>query len=317
MNLEFVAFQNTLEHHQARVALTNTMYQNHVYTAEQGLAEMAGSEATSGSCIELVFVDGRCVATFEAVLYETPLAERAFFLDLIVHPDYIRKGIGSLAIKRLENFCGSGMLEVQIREDWAAHQAFYTKHFFRGEPPTLWLAFNPQEFDASMFSDLEARVLAHGIQIETWTDYIKTTESRTELLALRNSFASEFNPSFPPKVLNQAYFDNEVLGAYAFKPEYGWVAVQNNQLVGILLCTGYDGDPTFFFEFGGVTTSVRRSGIASLLVLNAIKAARVGDFQTIEVHLDPKNLGTLPMLERFGFTRQPGYVYFRKFIEKP
>ncbi len=315
MNLEFVVFENTLEHHLARVSLTNTIYKNHVYTAEQTMAEMAGFQPDEQALMELVFVDGRCVATFEAIPFESPLANHAFFLDLIVHPDFSRNGIGSQAIRRIERHCSKwgGMLEVQIRENWDAHQVFYAKHSFVPIEPTLWLALEPQHFSSDI--RLEPRLLTQGITLQTWAELADSKTHQVTLLEFRNSLAAEFNPSFSTKILSQTYFDREVLGAFGFKPEFCWIAWQNHQIVGALLCTGYANDPTFFFEFGGVAPELRRTGIATALVVRAIQAAKTNNFSMIEVHLDPLNVGTLPLLERLGFSRQPGYVYFRKFLE--
>ncbi len=310
MKLEFVTFQHSsLEHHQARVDLTNMMYKNHVYTAEQSLAEMAGFIPNEQSLMELVFHDGRCVAAFEANPFQSDLAGQAFFLDIIVHPEFVRQGIGTQAVQRIEQHCAKwdGLLEVQIREDWQAHLEFYGDNGFILEPAFLWFAFELQiEVLSGSFG------LANDLYLQTWAEFQDTIVHRTEILEFRNSLAMEFAPSMPTKILSQQYFDTEVLGAFAFNPEFFWVALYNNKIVGTLLCTGYTDDPTFFFEFGGIAVEHRRSGLAIALIIRAMGTAKQHGFQLIEAHVDPKNIGAARLLEKLGFTRRPGYMLARK-----
>jgi GNAT superfamily N-acetyltransferase len=312
MNPEFVTFKNTFEHHQIRAELTNTLYKNHLYTAEQGVSEMEDAQPDPRVLMEMVRLNGRWAACFEAVPFDSEEFDLAFFIDLIVHPDLCRQGLGTKALERIEAHCRSfeqpAMLEVQVRENWAAHLNFYLKHGFAAQPATLWYALNPQEYTG-------ASRVPDGIRIENWAT-CQSKISPTDLLALRNGFARESFPSFPntQKPWTPEFFQQEVLGAHHFKPEHLFVALEQHQLVGVLLCTGYDQDPTFFLEFGGVALSARRKGIATALMQHAIAVAKQQSFTMLEVHLDAQNNAVQAVFEHLGFTRQPGYVCCRKFV---
>ena len=156
LQLEFVRVQ-TKEHYQAVADLTNTLYDNHVYSAEQGLHESANKNPPASFLYQLAFLKGQPVAFFECSEFEN----KKFWLEIVVHPDFQRQGIGSRlmleAQKHVQEFEGT-QLEAQIRDDWAAHHAFYAKHGFYSS--TAWIKWwlQPENFRCS--SNVEVKSLA-------------------------------------------------------------------------------------------------------------------------------------------------------------
>ena len=298
LQLEFVPIQ-TKKHHQAVADLTNTLYDNHVYSAEQGLHESANANPPTSFLYQLAYLNAQPVAFFECSEFEN----KKFWLEIVVHPDFQRQGIASRlmleAYKQVQKFEGIN-LEAQIRDDWAVHRSFYVKHGFQSD--ILWNKWwlQPEKFRSA--TEVQVKSLAE----------LEQPISNDSLLELVNElrFAMIQTESFKPSTLEM--LNRDVFKAYWFKPANFWVAFDQQNLVGVCWVAGYENDPTLFLEFLGVKASYRKLGIASAFVAKMVEVCREGNFKGIERHTHPEETQTNTFLEHRGFERKPRYLLVKK-----
>jgi GNAT superfamily N-acetyltransferase len=297
MKLEFVQVQ-TKEHYQAVADLTNTLYNNHVYSAEQGLHESANANPPASFLFQLAYFDARAVAFFECSEPEPG----HFWLEILVHPDFQRQGIGSRlmleGLAHIQKFSGTHV-EAQIRSDWVAHDKFYAKHGF--ERSTAWVKWwlKPENFVHS--SNMKVKNLA---ELEQPIDNNALLELINELRFAANQ--SEPSKPFTPEMLQREF------SAVWFKPEHFWLAFDHENLVGACWVAGYKNDPTLFLQFLGVQASARSRGIGSAFVAKMVAVCQQDSFEGIEAHSHPEETVTNTFLEHRGFERHPGYLLVKK-----
>ncbi len=297
MKLEFVQVQ-TKEHFQAAANLTNTLYDNHVYTVEQSLHEVANAIPPANFLHQLVYVDARAVAYIECSEFEAG----RFWLDILVHPDFQRQGIGSRlmleGLNHIQKFSGTHV-EAQIRSDWAAHANFYAKHGF--ERSTAWVKWwlKPDSF-----------VHTNQAEIKNLTELEQPIDN-TALLELINELRFAANQSEPSKQFTPEMLQRE-FGSIWFNPKSFWLAFDQQNLVGASWVAGFKNDPTLFLEFLGVRTSARSKGIGSAFVAKMVKVCQQYNFEGIEAHSHPEETNTHTFLEHRGFEQRPGYLLVKK-----
>jgi GNAT superfamily N-acetyltransferase len=298
MKLEFVQVQ-TKEHFQAAADLTNTLYDNHVYSAEQSLHESANANPPASFLHQLVYIDARAVGYIECSEYESG----HFWLDILVHPDFQRQGIGSRlmleGLNHIQKFGGTHV-EAQIRSDWVAHDKFYAKHGFKRS--TSWIKWwlKPENF-----------VYRSNFQVKSLAELEEPIDN-TALLELINELRFAANQSEPSKTYTLEMLNQDVFGAMWFKPERFWVVFDQQNLVAASWVAGFKNDPTLFLEFLGVRASARSKGIGSAFVAKMVEVCRQDNFEGIEAHTHPDETITNLFLEYRGFERCPGYLLVKK-----
>jgi ribosomal protein S18 acetylase RimI-like enzyme len=297
MQLEFIQVQ-TKEHFQAAADLTNTLYDNHVYSVEQSLHELANAHPPASFLHQLVYIDVRAVAYIECSEFESG----RFWLDILVHPDFQRQGIGSKlmleGLNHIQKFSGTHV-EAQIRSDWRAHDNFYTKHGF--ERSTAWIKWWLKPENLNHQSNVQVKSLAEFDQ----------PISNDSLLELFDDLQFVANQSESRKPFTLAMLQQE-FGSIWFKPERFWMAFDQQNLVGASWVAGFKDDPTLFMQFLGVQTSAQSRGIGSAFVAKMVEVCQQDNFESIEAHTHPDETISNTFLEHRGFERRPGYLLVKK-----
>jgi GNAT superfamily N-acetyltransferase len=314
VQLEFIPIK-TKVHLQEKATLTNTLYDNHVYTTEQSLheasqcttteiqpedsLEVVNTNSPASFLDQLVYIEARAVAYIECSEFEPG----CFWLDILVHPDFQRQGIGSRlmleGLAHIQKFYGTHV-EAQIRSDWAAHDKFYAKHGF--ERSTAWVKWwlMPGSFVHTNQAEIK-----NLIELEQPID-------NTALLELINELRFAANQSEPSKTYTLEMLNRDVFGAIWFNPERFWVVFDQQNLVAASWVAGFKNDPTLFLEFLGVRASARSKGIGSAFVAKMVEVCQQHNFEGIEAHSHPEEINTHSFLEHRGFERRPGYLLVKK-----
>jgi GNAT superfamily N-acetyltransferase len=298
VQLELIRIQ-TKEHFQAVADLTNTLYDNHVYSAEQGLHESANANPPTSFLHQLVYINTRAVAYIECSEFKP----NHFWLDILVHPDFQRQGIGSRlmleGLAHIQNFFGTHV-EAQIRSDWVAHEKFYAKHGF--EHSTAWVKWwlKPDSF-----------VQTNHVEIKSLVE-LEQPIDQDALLELINELRFAANQSEPSKTYTLEMLNRDVFGAMWFHPERFWVVFDQQNLVAVSWVAGFKNDPTLFLEFLGVREAAQSKGIGSAFMARMVEVCRQDHFEGIEAHTHPNETITNTFLEHRGFERRLGYLLVKK-----
>jgi GNAT superfamily N-acetyltransferase len=306
MALEFVTFDvSNSEHLRIQAALTNTLYDNHRYTAEQTMFERDGSEPDPGSRFELVYLDGQPVAYLECV----PFAGHPHWLEILIDPSAQRRGIGTAILERIHAELAPNSMEAQVREDWTAHLNFYAKHGFTAGTPFPCRVNESPRADPDLLETVDARLEPIGVQIRPWSEHGDTPEHREALVAALNGLRAQVNLEGSGWVWTSDALSEELLDTYWFHPERLWLALERDAIVGAAWAAGYENDRTLFLQDGGgVIEAFKRKGIGSALIARVLQVAADDGYARIEAHPNADNPAEIALLERHGFGGFPGYL---------
>lgn len=232
-----------------------------------------------------------------------------------VHPDYRNLGIGSHLIEWSERAAlelhndrfgdrpvalGAGSL--------AKNTSAGTLLADHGYLPSRW--FHQMTRDLS--AEIPAPVLPKGVAIAGLTD-----ERSAEALMIRNeAFRDHWAPSdLSPETW--AFY----LAARALRPEYSFIAYLDGEPTGLVIAHEYDaynkakGVRDLYIPQVGTRRTGRKRGIASALLIHALRAAKADGFDTATLDVDADSpTGAFGLYERLGFVVRDTKIAHRKML---
>lgn len=246
----------------------------------------------------LAYVEDKLVGECSGVVYPRNVAEAGLcaFVDLSVLPEYRRMSIGTKLIeKAIEYLRHRHVTEVQVEVPAVCNgsRQFYEKLGFTISGKTFELSYNLQK-------DLPNIMPPAGHTIRS----PKFPDENAEFLQVWNKANAESEES-PPILTPEAF--EAFLAFPDVQPAY-YVAVneEDNKIVGVLSCFI---DPAYNkknnvkesqIEIVGVLPEARRKGIASSLIVTALKWMQTQDITTALAIVDSKNKGMLIVANRLG-----------------
>ncbi len=235
-----------------------------------------------------------------------------FDLGLMVHPDWQRRGIGSLLLGHL-------MDELQrlnaitvwagVREDKADALAFMRKRGFIEKQRSWELWLSVAEAEISSFLPIIEQVVAQGVVITTLeeererdSDCLRKLHELSNAIFADIPMPDQFTPlSFEefkrrlehPSLLPNAYF----------------IAKHGDRYIGRSDLWRSEAEPERLYQgLTGVLRDYRRQGVATALKVKTIKYAKRHGYQLIITWNDSTNAGMLALNEKLGFRRQVGWI---------
>lgn len=257
-----------------------------------------------------------------AHVMETPWSYRPgkYAVGVTVHPDYERRGIGTLVYDHLMALLAARplpptLLITSIREDKTQAMRFLTKRGFQQvmRSPISLLAL--ATFDGSRFAHVPGKVQATGICIYSMAELARfDPDHREKIYELDwQCTLDEPLPDAPTKPPFEEYtkffFDSP-----NFIPEACFIAVDGSEYVGMSNLFYNLALPTEINTgFTAVLRTHRRRGIATALKLRAIAYAQQQGYAAIRTGNEENN----PMLAinlMLGFVPQPAWLDFQKVL---
>lgn len=219
-----------------------------------------------------------------------------FRMDLIVHLDWRRGGIGTQMLKQLaESASNAGAATLQARADDDADEslAFLERRGFAETMRMHRLVLHVAEADLTPFSGIEAQLAARGIVITTLHDEQAGEPALWEKLCDLYNDAShgwpDPDPGGPTESLSVDEF-RDLINRWDIVPEKFFLAKQGDEYLGF---TGGAGT--------GVRPACRNQGIATAIKVRAIAYAR--DLGGETIHTSSGNPAMLRVNEKLGFQR--------------
>lgn len=306
---EFIA-----EDYPAIVDVHNASWDGYPTTLEQLQAQDIAARQHPASSIQRYVVErqGRIIAFGQ---YDQPprfYEPDRFRASVVVHPQYQRQGIGTRLYERLISDLkglGTFTLWTKIREDMSGGVQFARKHDFYAELYVWELRLAVADFDFTPYADLNKALNAQGIEIKTLQELESDPEGYQKLYDLTCEAGQDLPPTehwTPPS------YDNFKRNTLTRTPEAYFVAVSENNYIGLSYLTEHQKEKYCSIGLTGVRRAYRRQGIALALKLREIAYARQCAYVSIRTTLDSSNQASLAMNERLGFMKQPAWIVFAR-----
>lgn len=239
---------------------------------------------------------------------------RKFWLDVLVRPEWQRRGAGSALFERLTEALAAFdplRLKCGTREDMKGSVRFVERRGFR-EAMRMWESrLDVTAFDPAPYAGVEERVREQGIEVRTLRELESDPERNPKLFDLREAVEEDIPRSEPERIsLDYDVWLGRLNTNPGLLPDGYFVAVHDGQYVGLSGLFKSQTSADLFTGLTGVRREYRRRGIATALKLRGIEYARARDCPVIRTWNASTNRPMLSINEPLGFMKQPAWVEY-------
>ena len=244
---------------------------------------------------------------------------RKFWLDITVHPDAQRQGIGSALYEQVMQSVKQYdpiSLRARVREDMSLGIHFLQTHGFQDVWREWESHLNVTTFDPSPYDGLEEKLRGRGIEIKSFKELESDPECYHKLHEMENEVAQDIPSLDDIKPISFEQFMDLFIKNPQSLPEAHFVAVHDEEYIGTTGLWKSDADPDFTNNLTGVKRAYRHQGIALALKLRGIAYAREHGGTTIKTWNDSPNASMIAINMQLGFIRKVGWITFLKEFEE-
>lgn len=262
--------------------------------------------------------DGRVVAVGTCLRPFWMEAPGVFWLGMMVHPEWQRRGIGRAMLALLEPFArdqGASILRTQCREDFTATLRFLKRAGFANIGIRYESVIDVQTFDEKPFLSTLEGVLQAGYKLTTLAEELPVTpDADRRLYGLIFTTAAEV--PFPGGAVHHETFENWRKGnleSPTSDPAAMFIAKWGDEYVAttVLELPPNPGEPAIT-HMTGVLREHRQRGLATALKLLSFRYLRDRGFREVRTHNDTANPPILNLNRKLGYRNLPGWLAWDK-----
>ena len=238
-----------------------------------------------------------------------------FNINIFVHPDFERRGLGRELLARTETFArehSGGHLITNINDSSARGHMFLERNGFQCVQHLFESILDLSKFDPADHLDLKRNLENEGYVFHCLDDLGNTEENWRRIHEL-DSTTDLDTPGFENWGLRP--FDRycrEVRDFSGFSPKGAFIAEWKGEWVGLHMVKRDPRPNEMRTDYTGVRREHRGKGLAQALkALGAEYAKRTGA-KTLLTNNDERNVPMLAVNLKFGFVVQPGFKTYRK-----
>jgi GNAT superfamily N-acetyltransferase len=223
-------------------------------------------------------------------------------LQVDVHPDYRRRGIGSALYRdALDQVGGRGLssLYAYVFDNPPDGLAFARKNGFAVTRQAIHSRLDPATFDERPFVNHLSRNEADGIGFTTLADLGDTLENRRLLYELNKRCSADIpgrGPFFSFEEYCRWRFES-----HAYTPSGVILALDGDSWIGLSAATHHQHEGFVFNEMTGVVREYRRRGLAIALKLLVVRFARSVGVEWVRTFNDAENKAMMGVNRRLGY----------------
>jgi len=262
--------------------------------------------------------DGRVVAVSACLRPFWMNAPGVYWMGIMVHPEWQRRGIGQAILALLKPFAreqGATILRSDCREDFAAAIRFLERAGFTNIGIRYESVIDVQTFNETPFLPALEGVLGAGYRLTTLVEELPITpDADRRLYDLFATTVAEV--PFPGGAVHHETFEVWRKGSLegpTNDPAAMFIAKWGDEYVGMTtLALPANCDEPAITHMTGVLREHRRRGLATALKLLSFRYLKERGFHEVRTHNDTANPPILNLNQKMGYRRLPGWLVWDK-----
>jgi len=262
----------------------------------------------------LAEADGRVVGMGEYAQFAGRYHPRKFVLDIWVHPEYQRRGIG----RSLWELVTSSLAEhdpieylINTREDLPHSMRFVAALGFEEVMRSWESQLDLTTYDPARFAHLDRCDLT----IKSLTELADDPERDRKLYELVSAVRQDV-PTYSPltSVPFEMFVERNLQNPWFISDAY-LVAVDGDKYVGVTSVNRAPDDGPLQTRLTGVLREYRRRGVAMALKLRLLAWAHANGYASVKTHNATNNRPMLAINELLGFVKKPAIIDYVKVLK--
>lgn len=237
-----------------------------------------------------------------------------FWLDIAVHPNARRQGIGTELERRLRDFAaGHGGTEItaSIKEDDTVSRGFLEHRGYREAYQRFEMELDVRRFDWRRFDGWRNRL--GGLRLFSLAEAGPTEQNLRRLFDLSIVLSRDVpHPEGAPEYTLEDF--QQFARMPGFSPEGLFLVADGDRWVGLSVVHLNEGRPAYT-DFTGVDRDYRDRGLATILKLATIEYVASREVPAMRTNNDTTNYPMVAVNEKLGYRRLPARVAMKLKIE--
>lgn len=267
----------------------------------------------------LAEMDGHPVASALYSQRESAFHPQKFRVDIIVHPDWQRQGIGTSLLNHLLSELAPFepiLLSAHAQEGRMGGPEFLRKNHFIEVMRDWESRLNLSEFDPNKNLDVLKKVEAQGITLKSLAELADDPDRDRKLFAMDWQIVLDIPTTDVRTKPTFEFFRKRELDSPDFLPEGWFVALDGDRYVGESVIQRSPANGDLYVGTTGVLPEYRRRGIATALKLLATTFAKNYSSGELKTWNAQSNRAMLSINESMGFVKQPAWISFEKRLDE-
>ena len=239
-----------------------------------------------------------------------------FSLDLKVHPEHQRRGLGTALYAHMLQYLRPQnplLFRSRVREDKPAGRAFLAARGFSEEDREWESHLDPVTVQFDAYEGLIKKLAAEGIHLMSVRDLMThDPEYRRKLYEIETGVGAD---APQPDAATSPSFESwqkNVFDAPTFLPDGYLVAVKNNEYLAVNSFWALSNEPDAVLNgLTGVKRQWRKKGLATALKIQNLKWAKQQGYTRIKTWNNASNKDMLRINEKLGFQKRPAWISYK------